>query len=117
MAKGAAARITCRSIADLNRLADSLVPMSYNIRDYAKLGLLHRLIGGLNAANPAVSDVQTVRQELLMAIADTRTGTRDLSNRLNSPEARENRIASIEVRNRLIEQWAATGTPNGHDRS
>ncbi|MGI9075524.1 MAG: biotin-independent malonate decarboxylase subunit gamma [Bryobacteraceae bacterium] len=115
MGKGAAARITSRSIADLNRLADCLIPVSYDIRDYAKLGLLYKLIGGVNAGDPAVSDVQTVRQELLKAIADTRTGTRDLSNRLDSPEARENRIASIEVRNRLLEQWAATAeTPNGH---
>src|SRR3984885_6020959 len=44
MHKEAAARITRRSVEDLERLGQQIPPMSYNIQDYAKLGLLHQLL-------------------------------------------------------------------------
>jgi hypothetical protein len=40
MHKEPAARITRRTVAQLEELAKSVTPLSYNIRDYAKLGLL-----------------------------------------------------------------------------
>ena len=44
MHKEAAARITRRSVEDLERLGQQIPPMSYNVQDYAKLGLLHQLL-------------------------------------------------------------------------
>src|ERR1700683_5280961 len=44
MHKEAAARITLRSVAEPERLGHEILPMSYDIRDYAKLGLLHKLL-------------------------------------------------------------------------
>jgi malonate decarboxylase gamma subunit len=107
MGKQAAARVTRRSVAELDSLGEVFAPMAYDIRSFAKLGLLHRLLSGIDADAPGPLDVERVRVELLAAIADTRAGGRDLANRLASPAARETRAASIDVRRRLAEQWDA----------
>jgi malonate decarboxylase gamma subunit len=46
-----------------------------------------------------------VKVDLLAAIADARSGPRDLSNRLKSEAARTTREATLETRRRLTEQW------------
>lgn len=107
MGKQAAARVTRRSVADLEKLGERIAPMAYDIRAYARLGLLHQLIEGVDADAPGPADVRRVREALLAAIVDTQAGTRDLSSRLASPAAHATRAASIEVRRRLAEQWDA----------
>jgi malonate decarboxylase gamma subunit len=105
MGKQSAARVTRRSVAELDVLGRTFAPMAYDIRSFAKLGLVYKLISGVDADAPRQSDVGHVHAELLRAVADTRAGARDLASRLISPEARESRAASIDVRRRLAEQW------------
>jgi malonate decarboxylase gamma subunit len=105
MAKNAAALVTRRTVEELDKLADAVIPMSYKIEDYAKLGTLYKLIDGVNADSPEPKQVEQVRADLLAAIADARSGPRDLSNRLQSEGAQKNRSATLEVRRRLAEQW------------
>jgi malonate decarboxylase gamma subunit len=105
MGKQAAARVTKRSVAELDELAGKVLPLSYDIRAYAQLGVLHQLIQGVNADAPSGTDVEKVREALVLAIGNARSGPRDLSSRLGSPEAQQTRHASIEVRRRLTEQW------------
>lgn len=106
MGREAAARVTRRTVAELDRLGEQVPPMAYGIRAYAGLGLLHRLIEGVSAEAPGAADVERVRAELAAAVAGIRAaGTRDLSSRLTSPSAQQGRAASIEVRRRLAEQW------------
>jgi len=107
MGKQAAARVTRRSVAELELLGERFAPMAYDIRSFAKLGLLYSLISGVAADAPRAADVERVRAELARAIVDTRAGARGLANRLASPQARATRAASIEVRRRLAEQWDA----------
>ena len=107
MGKQSAARVTRRSVAELDVLGRTFAPMAYDIRSFAKLGLVYKLISGVDADAPRQTDVRRVQAELLLAVADTRAGARDLASRLTSPEARESRAASIEVRRRLAEQWNA----------
>ena len=107
MGKQAAARVTRRSVAELEMLGETFAPMAYDIRSFAKLGLLYKLITGVDAEAPGPTDVERVRAELLSAVADTRAGTRGLASRLASEAARELRAASIDVRRRLAEQWDA----------
>jgi len=107
MGKQAAARVTRTSVEKLEKLGERFAPVAYDIRSYAKLGLLHKLIDGVAADAPTHADLERVRAELLDAIADTRAGARDLTSRLTSAAARETRAASIEVRRRLAEQWHA----------
>ena len=63
MHKEAAARVTQRSVAELEKLGKKIVPMSYDIRDYAKLGLLYKLLHVENPEKPSVEDVQKRSEE------------------------------------------------------
>jgi hypothetical protein len=105
MSKKAAALVTRRTVAELDNLAEKVIPMSYRIEDYAKLGTLYKLIGGVNVDAPEPDQIERVRADLLWAIGDARSGQRDLSCRLQSEAARKNRMATLEVRRRLAEQW------------
>jgi malonate decarboxylase gamma subunit len=105
MHKAAAARITLRSVEELEKLAKKIVPMSYDIRDYAKLGLLCKLLHVENPEKPSAEDIRNVQNELVAAIADARSGPVDLRNRLESKGAQELRKASQLVRSKLEAQW------------
>jgi malonate decarboxylase gamma subunit len=105
MHKEAAARITRRSVAELERLGHEIAPMSYDVKDYAKLGLLYKLLHVENPLEPTPSEVETVKQALIEAIQDARAGATDLSNRLESDAAKQTRKASIAVRTMLETQW------------
>jgi len=85
-----------------------VLPMSYKMSAYAKLGLLHELIAGIDADAPGQEDIGRVRASLIAAIDDARQGPRDLSSRLKSVDAKRIRAASIEVRKRMAEQWDAS---------
>lgn len=105
MHKEAAARVTRRSVKDLETLASKIVPLSYAIQDFAKLGLLHKLLHPQNPDAPSADDVAMVRSELIAAIADARTKPADLRNHLESKEAQVTRRASLLVYQKLQEQW------------
>src|SRR5260370_13463282 len=87
MHKAAAARITLRSVVELEKLAKKIVPMSYDIRDYAKLGLLYKMLHVENPEKPSEQDIRNVQDELVGAIADARSVPADLRNRLESKRA------------------------------
>jgi malonate decarboxylase gamma subunit len=108
MHKEAAARVTQRSVAELEELAKKIAPMSYDIRDYAKLGLLYKLLHVENPEKPSAEDIRNVQNELIGAIADARSGPVDLRNRLESKGAQEMRKASLLVRSKLEAQWQET---------
>ena len=105
MHKEAAARVTKRSVDELEKLGKEIAPMSYDIRDYAKLGLLYKLLHVENPTKPSEQEIRKVQDELAAAIADARSGPVDLRNRLESTAARETRKASILVRTKLEAQW------------
>jgi hypothetical protein len=79
---------------------------AYDVASFARLGALHRLIEGVDAAEPDAEHVETVRDALAEAITSARhDDSTDLSGRLASPEARRHRNASLRVRERLAEEW------------
>jgi hypothetical protein len=53
MHKEPAARITRRTVSQLETLAETVTPLSYNVQDYAKLGLLYRLLHVSKPAAPS----------------------------------------------------------------
>ena len=55
MGKAAAARVTLRSIEDLERLAADVPPMAYDIASYATLGLLWRRVAVDDAERPSAA--------------------------------------------------------------
>ncbi|GAA0423699.1 hypothetical protein Acor_44360 [Acrocarpospora corrugata] len=105
MHKEAAARVTLRSVAELDELARRVPPLSYDVAEWAKLGLCDDLLEVENAADPAGTDVRKVKDALVAAVARARRGPRDLSNRLTSPGAHQTRAASIRVREAMTAQW------------
>jgi malonate decarboxylase gamma subunit len=105
MRKQSAARITRRTVEELDELGKTVLPMAYDVRQYAKLGLLHELIAGIDADAPSAEQVGRVKGRVAAAIADIRKHPGDLTSRLDNAEARAHRAASIEVRRRLAEQW------------
>jgi malonate decarboxylase gamma subunit len=108
MGKEAAARVTRRTVEALDALGETIVPMSYSMASFAKLGLLDQLIGAVDADAPDSEQIERVRQVLIEQIRNTRDdGRRNLAHRLESAAAQTNRAASIEVRRRLAEQWDA----------
>ena len=111
MHKSAAARITLRTVEELDELAKTVVPLSYNVRDWAQLGLCDGLLSVSDADDPTAADVDAVRQAVTAAIAAARSGPRDLSNRLESAGALTNRKASRAIRDAMSAQWRTSETP------
>jgi malonate decarboxylase gamma subunit len=107
MRKQSAARVTRRTVEELDELGKTVIPMAYDIRQFAKLGLLHELITGIDADAPSAPQIARVKERVAAAIADIRKHPGDLTGRLDNREAKVHRAASIEVRRRLTEQWSA----------
>src|ERR1700735_1104453 len=105
MHKEAAARITRRSVAELEKLGHEIAPMSYDVRDYAKLGTLHKLLHVDNPIEPTEAEIAEVKQAIADAIADARRGKLDLSNRWESGAAKTMRKGTLAVRAALEAQW------------
>jgi biotin-independent malonate decarboxylase beta subunit/biotin-independent malonate decarboxylase gamma subunit len=111
MHKSAAARITLRTVDELEKLAETVIPLSYNVRDWAKLGFCDGLLSVSDADTPTADDISTVRNAVGAAIAAARSGPRDLSNRLESPGALQNRKASRAIHDVISAQWHDAGAP------
>ena len=104
MGKEAAARITMRSVEDLEAFAATVPPMAYDIKNYATLGLLWRTVPVNHPAAPDAADLATIERTLADALADIDADPhRDLRSRLGG----ENRGASQRVRDVLAQQWEA----------
>jgi malonate decarboxylase gamma subunit len=101
MGKASAARVTLRSVEELETLAASVPPMAYDIDSYASLGLLWETLSVSQIEQPTPEDVARVSDCLVHAIKDVQAGGRDLSGRLGAA----NRAASSHVRQLLREQW------------
>ncbi|MFF3573779.1 biotin-independent malonate decarboxylase subunit beta [Nocardia jiangxiensis] len=105
MHKPAAARITLRTVEELDQLAQAVPPLSYDVRAWATLGFCDALLSVQDAAAPTAADVATVGSAVAAAIRRARTTPPDLSGRLDTAAARRNRAASRTVRDTLERQW------------
>jgi malonate decarboxylase beta subunit len=107
MSKRSTARVTRRSVEELDEIAREVPATAYDVASFSRLGALHRLIEEVNAEEPEAEDVEMVRDALAEAISSAgHDGSTDLSGRLASPEARQHRDASLRVRERLGEEWS-----------
>ena len=101
MGKASAARVTLRSVEELEALAASVPPMAYDIDSYASLGLLWETLSVDQIVQPTSADLARVTGCLNLAIGDVAASGRDLSSRLGA----SNRAASSTVRQLLRAQW------------
>ncbi|USA54439.1 biotin-independent malonate decarboxylase subunit gamma [Acinetobacter sp. C32I] len=103
MGKESAARVTLRSVEELEALAATIPPMAYDIESYSTLGLLSDVLEVEAAEQPTVADIIAVKAAVNEAIQDIqKQGNVDLKHRLNG----KNRKASKQVRELLREQWS-----------
>jgi len=107
MYKDAAARITKRSVAELDKLGEEIVPMAYDIKSFSKLGGLYKLLKIDHPDKPDETTLKAVRDVLIKACAESRNMPRTLECRLETEGAKKYRKMSIAVRDMMIEQWAA----------
>jgi biotin-independent malonate decarboxylase gamma subunit len=105
MHKEAAARVTRRTVAELDSLAKTIIPLSYDIKDFAKLGILHELLSVKSVEKPAPEDLSHVKERLIAAIEDAHSKPTDLSSRWQSAAAATTRAATLETRKAMFAQW------------
>ncbi|MFG6150363.1 biotin-independent malonate decarboxylase subunit beta [Halobacillus sp. B23F22_1] len=105
MSKQSAARITRRTVQELEEATKKTTAMAYDVTSFAELGALDGLINGIDADHPGSKDIQMLESKIKEGVQAARSGTRDLSNRLETVEAKRSRKASIEVRQRLADLW------------
>ncbi|KJD46105.1 biotin-independent malonate decarboxylase subunit beta [Paenibacillus terrae] len=106
MSKASAARITKRTIAELDEATKKVPAMAYDVRSYSTLGALYQMLSGIHADDPQSSDVAIVEKTVSEAIESTKGAPRDLSFRLQTKEAMAGgRTATRGVRDALLEQW------------
>jgi biotin-independent malonate decarboxylase gamma subunit len=108
MYKEAAARITRRSVAELEKLGRKILPLAYDVESFARLGAVHNLLDVANPDEPSPGTIDQVKSALLEAIVDARRSPPDLSSRLESAGAKKYRQASLAVRQKMSEQWYAS---------
>ncbi|QBZ92356.1 biotin-independent malonate decarboxylase subunit gamma [Pseudomonas viciae] len=101
MGKASAARVTLRSVEELEVLAASVPPMAYDIDSFASLGLLWETLSVEQIEQPLARDLARVTDCLQQAINDVAGAPRDLRSRLGATH----RAASSTVRQLLRAQW------------
>ena len=104
MHRQAAAHITLRTVDQLDELAKTIPPLSYDVREWATLGFCDGLLRS-PTPTPHRRRRPHGRGGHPRRRPRARTGPTDLSNRLESAEARKVRKASRAVRDTLSRQW------------
>ncbi|MBD1379432.1 biotin-independent malonate decarboxylase subunit beta [Metabacillus arenae] len=106
MSKQSAARVTNRSLDELEAATKKVPAMAYDINSFETLGALFSVVEGVQADAPDIQDRNKIYQEIEHALEDIlHDPSKDLSRRLKSSFAQTGRAASILVREKLNEQW------------
>lgn len=106
MSKESAARITNRTIEELEKATEKVPSMAYDIKNFNKLGALYKLVDGITSDNVSNESIQTIEKVIDEAIESTKNSPTDLSFRYQTPEAiKEGRVATNQVRKEMMQQW------------
>ncbi|WP_412990474.1 biotin-independent malonate decarboxylase subunit beta [Pediococcus siamensis] len=107
MSKESAARITQRTIAELEEATKHVPAMAYDIDNYEKLGALYRLIKDVSSWNASEEAVQKVKTVIDEAIASAYHGDNDLHFRYETTIAKKSgRVATLKMRQAVADQWS-----------
>src|SRR5260370_33403762 len=79
MRRQSAARVTRRTVEELDELGKTVIPMSYDVRQFAKLGLLHELITEIDADAPSAPQIARVKERVTAAAPAIPTNPADLT--------------------------------------
>ena len=106
MSKESAARITNRTLEELEKATEKVPAMAYDIKNFHKLGALYQLIDGIDGDDITTENVATIEKIIEEAIESTKNSPTDLSFRYQTPEAvSHGRVATNQVRNEMMKQW------------
>ena len=106
MSKASAARITQRTIAELEEATKHVPAMAYDIHNYEKLGALYKLVHDVSSWDANEKAIQKINTIIDEAIASTKDQPVDLSFRYETPIAvKSGRKATNEMRKNVFEQW------------
>ena len=105
MSKASAARITQRTIAELEEATKHVPAMAYDIFNYQKLGALYKLVEGIASNDPSpanVAQIEKLIDEAITSAQDDRT----LHFRYENPVAKASgRKATLAIRQAVADQW------------
>ncbi|AUI71555.1 biotin-independent malonate decarboxylase subunit beta [Companilactobacillus alimentarius] len=105
MSKASAARITQRTISELEEATKHVPAMAYDIDNYEKLGALYKLVKGIGSWEATDENVEKIDQIIDEAIASL-DGDKTLHFRYETPIAKASgRKATLKVRQLVDEQW------------
>jgi malonate decarboxylase beta subunit len=109
MSEASVARVTRRSAEQVASLARIVPGTARDVRSFAGLGGIDRLIKVDDAAEPGTETIENVRKEILTAIGRARKAQLELQGRLHSSWAQVSRAMSWQVRQELESQWTTDG--------
>jgi len=105
MSKASAARITQRTIAELEEATKHIPAMAYDIDNYERLGALYKLVKGIGSYEATAENVVKINGIIDEAITSLK-GDTTLHFRYETPIAiASGRKATIQVRKLVAEQW------------
>lgn len=106
MSKASAARITQRTIAELEEATKHVPAMAYDIDNYEKLGALYKLVKDVSSWDANDQAVAEIKQIIDEAIESARQGENNLHFRYETKIAKESgRVATLKMRKAVAEQW------------
>lgn len=106
MSKASAARITERTIAELEEATKHVPAMAYDIHNYEKLGALYKLVPDVSSWDANEEATQKIETIINEAIVSTKNQPTDLSFRYETPIAVESgRKATNQMRRIVFDQW------------
>ncbi len=106
MSKESAARVTLRSVEEIDAASAKVPAIAYDIQSFQKLGALYDLLTVDNADDPTEADVAKLLAKAQEAIDSLGDDATDLTFRYTNPQAVSfGRVETNKVRNRLDEVW------------
>lgn len=106
MSKKAAARITQRTVEELDKAAESVPAMAFDGASFNTLGAVAEVITAEAPQDPSKADLETARAALDRVLTEIQADSdRSLRSRLDSAAARDSRALSRQVREAVNAQW------------
>lgn len=106
MSKASAARITQRTIAELEEATKHVPAMAYDIDNYEKLGALYKLVKGIGSWEATDENVDKIKELINQAI-DSLDGDTSLHFRYQTEIAKASgRKSTLQVRKLVDEEWS-----------
>ncbi|EPH97702.1 malonate decarboxylase, beta subunit [Enterococcus faecalis 13-SD-W-01] len=107
MSKESAARVTKRSIAEIEAAAEKVPAIAYDINNYTKLGAIHCFLSDITDQKASEENVSKVVEAVNEAIKDVRaTNDTMLTSRYtNEIAVKMGRVETNKVRAKMAEEW------------